>query len=110
VRLPNAHLATIDLRKLREYSLNPDHPRGAHKARVFASALGYTFNDAEHLREEILRAAVSQEAIKIKDDRYGSHYVVDFGVRRSSRSVIVRTCWLVADEVGIPRLTSCFVL
>jgi hypothetical protein len=110
VRLANANLAVIDLRKLREYSLNPDHPRGAHKARVFASALGYTFDDAERLREEILRAAVSQEAIKVKDDRYGSHYVVDFDLRSSSRSVTVRACWLVADAGEIPRLTSCFVL
>lgn len=27
--------------KLTGYCLNPEHPRGKHKARVFASALGF---------------------------------------------------------------------
>jgi len=31
----------IDPRKFTEYALNPSHPRGGHKARVFRSALGY---------------------------------------------------------------------
>ncbi|WP_367268233.1 DUF6883 domain-containing protein [uncultured Thiohalocapsa sp.] len=39
-RLPNADQAAVDLDKLRGYCLNPAHPRGRHKARVFAAALG----------------------------------------------------------------------
>ena len=33
--------------KLRDYSLDPVHSKGKHKARVFASALGLTRNDAD---------------------------------------------------------------
>jgi hypothetical protein len=39
MKLPNAKLASIDLNKLRSYSLNPQHDRGKHKARLFAAIL-----------------------------------------------------------------------
>jgi hypothetical protein len=40
MKLPNAEAAFIDIRKLRDYSLNPDHDRGKHKARLFLAILG----------------------------------------------------------------------
>jgi hypothetical protein len=40
MRLPGAERATIPTDKLVRYALDPEHPRGRHKARVFASALG----------------------------------------------------------------------
>jgi hypothetical protein len=44
-KLPNAEGAEVPPAKLRDYVLNPRHPDGAHKARVFASALGITQAD-----------------------------------------------------------------
>jgi hypothetical protein len=35
--LPNGKLAIVDIRKLRDYCVNPGNPRGSAKARVFAS-------------------------------------------------------------------------
>jgi hypothetical protein len=40
-RLPNADLAVFDIRKIADYCLNPLHPRGRHKARVFGGPLTY---------------------------------------------------------------------
>ncbi|MGH7818267.1 MAG: DUF6883 domain-containing protein [Candidatus Binatia bacterium] len=40
MRIPNADRAVVDPRKLRDYCLSPIHPRGRHKARVFAAAVG----------------------------------------------------------------------
>ena len=55
LRLPKANEATIDPRKLRDYALNADHEGdGADKARVFASALGYTRENWATLRDQIL--------------------------------------------------------
>ena len=51
MKLPNADQAVVDIAKLRDYCLNPLHPVGKHKARVFRSALGFTIDDAERLRE-----------------------------------------------------------
>ena len=52
--LLNARGAIIELAKIRDYCLSPDHPRGRHKARVFREALGLTVDDAEWLRHKIM--------------------------------------------------------
>lgn len=52
--LPNAAKAIVTLEKLRDYSLDLNHEKGKHKARVFVSALGFTRQDAPRLREIIL--------------------------------------------------------
>ncbi len=53
MELPHAERAFADLAKLRDCSPDPAHPEGKHKARVFASALGLSRNDAGWLREEL---------------------------------------------------------
>ncbi len=40
IKLPNPEEAIIDSQKLSGYCLNPDHPDGQHKARVFQAVLG----------------------------------------------------------------------
>jgi len=61
--LPEGEYAVVDISKLRDYCLNPAHPRGRHKARVFASTLGLTPADAGFLQEHLLQAARQAEAI-----------------------------------------------
>ncbi len=56
MRLPNAELPIVDLHKLRGYCLNITHPRGRHKARVFA-AVGIVEADALKLQAALLSAA-----------------------------------------------------
>jgi len=55
MRVPNGEQATVDVRKLRDYCLNPLHPEGKHKARLFAAALNMTDGDAESLRTALLQ-------------------------------------------------------
>jgi uncharacterized protein DUF6883 len=57
MKLPGGDAAIVDPQKLTRYCLNPGHPRGKHKARVFA-ALGFTTENADELRGALLRAAV----------------------------------------------------
>ncbi len=57
MRLPSAKRAVVDISKLREYCLDPQHLRGRHKARVFASGLNLDQRDAEFLRIKLLAAA-----------------------------------------------------
>ena len=40
MRLPNGDRAVVDVRKVRDYCLSAEHPRGQHKARVFKRAWG----------------------------------------------------------------------
>ncbi|NJL19719.1 MAG: hypothetical protein HC895_01075 [Leptolyngbyaceae cyanobacterium SM1_3_5] len=47
MKLPNAEATFIDLAKLQNYSLNLQHDRGQHKARLFAAILGLSSDDTE---------------------------------------------------------------
>ena len=60
--IPNAERALVNIRKLRDYCLNPTHPEGKHKARLFAAALGMTAYDAENLRSELLQVVKTHDA------------------------------------------------
>ena len=78
MKLPNPDRAVVDIEKLRDYCLNPYHPRGRHKARVFASALGLTANEVSDLRNALLAAVITQDAVATDLDGYGQRYVLDF--------------------------------
>lgn len=110
MRLPSGDRAIVDIAKLHDYCLNPLHPRGRHKARVFRSALGITQADVGFLREELLRAA-SEADVTVGDfDEYGERYAIDFGFALNVRRAIIRSTWIVLRGERFPRLTSCFVL
>jgi hypothetical protein len=46
MNLPNPEASYIDIRKLRDYSLNPNHDHGKHKARLFLAILGLDISPA----------------------------------------------------------------
>ena len=109
MRLPGGDRAIVDIAKLRDYCLNPTHPRGRHKARLVASVLGLTQDDAEFLRQQLLRAAREGNATAKLRDQYGEHYQIDFELTHGRRATI-RSSWIVLRSERIPRLTTCFVL
>ena len=61
MKLPNAQNAVVNIAKLRDYSLNPNHPEGKHKARAFREKLRIRRDDAELLRGLILEAVLAAE-------------------------------------------------
>jgi hypothetical protein len=81
--LPGAERAVVDVKKLRDYCLSPAHPRGRHKARVFASALRLFRDDAEWLKAKLLNAAMGGDATEAEQDEYGYRYVLDFDCERN---------------------------
>ena len=109
MKLPNGSHAIVDIRKLREYCLNSQHPRGRHKARVFAS-IGIREADADELRAALLAAAVDAEAELGAANPHGQRYVIDFDFVRQERTVRIRSTWIVRAGENLPRLTSCYVL
>jgi hypothetical protein len=109
VRLPNSNRAHVEIEKLRDYSLNPNHPVGQHKARVFRAALGITLEDAEWLRELALDIAGHDDAKRDTASVFGDKYVIDSVVEYEGKSAVVRFCWIVEFGTEFPRLTSCYV-
>jgi len=109
MKLPCADKAFVDVAKLRDYCLNPLHPRGRHKARVFAECLAFTAEHADVLREALLVAARQFPAIPGEQDGFGQRFVVEFPMDGPKGSVLIRSSWMVRKDEDFPRLTSCFV-
>ncbi|HYG08441.1 MAG TPA: hypothetical protein VD835_00575 [Pyrinomonadaceae bacterium] len=113
MKLPNAERAVVDIEKLRDYSLNPHHPKGKHKARVFLEKLGLKADDAERLRKFILEAILTTEAIVQAPTKYGRRYIVDFqlgqGEGFAATLVTIRSAWIIRNDEDFPRLTTCFI-
>jgi hypothetical protein len=108
--IPNAELAIADIRKLRDYCLDPTHDDGKHKARLFAAALGMMQDDASELRDELLQAVKTHEARLGRRDRYGQRYTVDFMLEWHGKQAVIRSGWIIEHGSDIPRLTSCYPL
>lgn len=108
--IPNADRAIVDMRKLVDYCLSPEHPRGRHKARLFEAALGFTVAQAEDLRDALLEASRTADATPTDHDEYGQRYTLDFPIQGPTGQVTVRSAWIVRTGKDFPRLTTCFVL
>jgi hypothetical protein len=108
--LPNTENAVVDIRKLRDYCLNPEHDDGKHKARLFASSLGTTADNAEELRAILLEVVKTQEVRLGRRDEFGQRYTLDFTLEWQNRSAIIRSGWIIEHDSKIPRLTTCYPL
>ena len=109
MRLPNGEQAIVDIRKLRDYCLNPNNPRGSNKARVFARALGITAKSADTLRLKLLEIAASEKAAIGELDNYGQRYTIDFEMATEVGTATVRSGWIILQSETIPRFTTCYV-
>ena len=109
-RLPNSDRLILDLRKLEDYCLNPTHPRGRHKARVFRDALGLTRTDARWLCDALLDAARHADPITLESDSVGQRWRIDVALARHERRAVVRTIWILRPDESVPRFVTCWVL
>ena len=108
--VPNAKNAFVDIRKLTDYCLNPNHEIGKHKAEVFASALDLTVADAEELKEALLFAVKNNESQAGKFDKFGQRYTVDFEMSKADKKATIRSGWIIKIDTNFPSLTTCFIL
>jgi hypothetical protein len=110
VKLPNGERADLD-DKLGEYVLNPQHEKGRHKARVFASALGITRDNAEILASALRKAAAnSSDAVATGDHGFGATFEISFQFKTEKGSARVLSAWIVRKGEDFPRLTTCFII
>ena len=106
--MPGGGAAIVNPEKLIGYCLNPEHPRGKHKARVFAT-VGFTAENANDLRVALLKAAATADAQPSASDQFGDRYVIEFQVKGPRATGIIRSTWIIRRGETSPRLTSCFV-
>ena len=109
MRLPGGEHALIPIEKLRDYCLNPEHPLGKHKARVFRAALDLRAEDAAELQLRLAKAAVEVDVILGPLNRYGQQFIIDFEWTRRSRTATIRSSWIILKKEATPRLITCYV-
>lgn len=108
--LLNAEHAVIDPKKLATYALNPDHPYGGNKARVFESALGYNPTNADVLAARVKDGILSTPANALEVKDFGQPMAVDMPILGvNGETVLVRTGWIYETDAVVPRLTTLFV-
>ena len=109
-RLPHAELAVVPAAKLRDYVLNPAHPQGGPKARVFAAVLGLTRADWQYLRDQLLAGVRVAPATPRGSTPWGQLYEVLVEVRGpGGRTARVRSGWIVRSGETRPHLTTAYV-
>lgn len=109
MRLPKAEQARIPTDKLVRYVLDETHPRGRHKARVFASVLAIAARDWRYLHDQILAALPAAAVRATRITPFGVAYevvVMIDGPNGASAPVV--TTWIVQGS-DPPRLTSAWV-
>ena len=110
MKIPNADRAMVDIRKLRDYCLNPAHDEGKHKARLFAAALSMTVNDAEDLRDALIEVVKTQDAQLGRRDEYGQRYILDFLLEWHDKRTMIRSGWIIEHGAETPQFTTCYPL
>jgi SPP1 gp7 family putative phage head morphogenesis protein len=111
---PNLALITrgnvvIPDRKLTEYVLNPDSPRGGHKAIVFESALGYNKSNADKLKQAILDAIDDAEKEFSRATKYGKEFKASMNIKGvNGKTVNVKTTWIIRPNEK-PQLITAMV-
>src|SRR6266542_58059 len=110
MKLPNGERADLGT-KLEDYSLNPSHRAGRHKARVFAAVLGITRENQQVLREALLRAAATSDAAEPRGDNgFGEVFVLDFPLTTERNIATVRSVWIIRRGEDFPRLATCYIV
>lgn len=98
--LPRAAEAEVPEEKLRCYALDPEHPTGRHKARVFSSTPAIDRDDGEYLRDQILRRVSESLVASIRPkEPYGIEYEVRMMIDGLNGVTIpIITGWLLPPE------------
>lgn len=107
MKLPNGDSVIIPREKLIGYCLNPEHPKGKHKARVFQSVLGITRENVGNLYDLVQQAAIAGEVVQERLTPFGQEFKVDWTVPGSDQ-VQLRTIWIFSES-NIPQLVSAFI-
>ena len=108
-RVPRAPEAVVPEAKLAGYALDPTHPRGRHKARVFSAALGIEQGDWRYLRDQLVDGIVAAPVNGTRVTPFGVLYeVVVLVDGLNGATAPVAAIWIIEGDEP-PRLVSTWV-
>lgn len=95
--------------KVTKYALNPIHPRGRHKAKVFKSSLGYTLDNYNELIDNVYRKVDKDLFVNQDPNEYGKKYKQIINITGpNGRNADILTGWILGKN-GKYRLTTIYV-
>lgn len=96
--------------KLWDYVLNPGHPQGGPKARVFAAVLGIGRADWQHLQDQLLNGVRTAETRHTQSTGWGDLYEAVMNVTGpTGHTHPVRTAWIIRPADSRPQLVTAYV-
>lgn len=102
--------ANVPKEKLVNYALNPTHPVGKEKAKAFKSALGYTQENSEDLRQKILGLFSEDKMVLKYEGEYGKQYEQIMKITGpNGKTASVLTAWIKENDSSEPRLVTLYV-
>jgi hypothetical protein len=98
--------------KLLSYALNPNHPSGKHKARLFQARLSYNQNNAQQLIQQIYAIAPDADITISGQNQQGIRYQADLTISgiAPEQTALVRTVWEVPPTSNTGRLVTIYIL
>ena len=96
----------LDSRKITDYAMNPEHPRGRDKYRVIHSATGLDRSDAALIEQQIRDGVRHGTPVAGKHDQFGQRWTMDVPLSGTQGTITVRTAWIVEVDSSLPRLVS----
>lgn len=101
----------IDFRKLTEYALNKDNPKGYHKAFMFEQHLGFNLENYQILLEQIEAKILDSDVQFQFEDEHGKRYQIDIDIQGvlPQQQEIVRTGWIIKPNSDTARLVTLYV-
>ena len=109
--LPNFGNAAVPIEKIRDYALDPTHPTGKHKARVFEAALGFRKEHSDVLARLIKVSLSRAPAVRGGKDQHGEKWTTYHEiVGANSQTAVVTVAWICRTERPTdPMLISCYI-
>jgi len=108
MKLPNRKIAIVESKKLNDYLLSKSHPVGRSKAKLF-HAFGFSFDNSDLLKSELLSIAVNQEIAEIVEGQFGKKYIIDGKIHCPfGKQLQVRTIWIMEEENSAPRFVTAY--
>ena len=108
MKIPNCENAIVDEGKLLDYLLSETHPVGSAKACYFRK-LGFSYNNAEELRNILLQIANSAHIDQEINTAYGTKYIVKGELPTSSgKTYSIVTIWIIEKNDIAPRFVTAY--
>jgi len=109
MKLPNGRAAIVEDAKITGYLLNPAHPVGGNKAKLFNALLGIDLTNSAVLKDALLTAARDGEANLGRTSHHGEKYELRFQMTGQRGTYTILSVWIVPAGLDEPRLVTAYI-